>query len=175
MRLPSRLLKALRSDDGTARPSFEFINSKRFAQAQNLPISDRRRDRRARPKGVALMSKSRWVPGIVPYGADQTAYVIVDHLAGPDDFQEIEKPDLESVIADLMSGAVNDPHRVIAFNTLEHWSEDISGQVAREIQSRCDMAGDRVPEHIRDFVEEFAALTVLKTRAGTARSSAPAM
>ncbi|MCK1512779.1 hypothetical protein IVB22_09385 [Bradyrhizobium sp. 190] len=115
------------------------------------------------------------MPGFVPYGADQTAYVIVDRLAGPDDFQEIERPDLESVIDDLMSGVANDPHRVIAFNTLEHWSEDISEQVAWEIQSRYDIAGNRVPEHIRDFVEEFTASSAVKTRAGMNHPSAPAV
>lgn len=110
------------------------------------------------------MSKSRWTPGIVPYGADQTAYVIIDGLAGPGDVQEIEieRVDIEAVIADLMSGVISDPRRVIAFNTLEHWSEDISEQIAEEIQSRCDIAGERIPEHIRDFVENYTAPTALK-------------
>lgn len=105
------------------------------------------------------MSTSKWMPGIVPYGADQTVYAIVDRLAGSGavDEIEIERADLESVITDFMSGAVNEPRRVVAFNTLEHWSEDISEQIALEIQSRCDMAGDCIPEYVRDFVEEFTA------------------
>jgi hypothetical protein len=39
-------------------------------------------------------------------------------------------------------------------NTLERWSEDVSEYIAFEIQTRCDIQGNRVPEHIRDFVEE---------------------
>jgi hypothetical protein len=128
----------------------------------------------ARSTGVTLMSKSKWMPGIVPYGADQTVYLIIDRLAGSGDVQEIEieRPDLESVIADFMSGVVNDPRQIIAFNTLEHWSEDISEQIAREIESRCDMAGDSIPEHLRDFVEEFSAPMAMKSGSRIARPSA---
>jgi hypothetical protein len=62
--------------------------------------------------------------------------------------------DLETIIADFMSGQFNDPIRVVAFNTLERWSEDVSEYIAFKIQTRCDIQGNRVPEHIRDFVEE---------------------
>jgi hypothetical protein len=43
-----------------------------------------------------------------------------------------------------MSGQFNDPIRVVAFNTLEHWSEDVTEYIAFEIQTRCVA----VPEHI---------------------------
>jgi hypothetical protein len=55
-----------------------------------------------------------------------------------------------------MSGQFNDPIRVVAFNTLEHWSDDVSEEIATEIQTRCDMKGAAVPEHIRDFVASYA-------------------
>jgi len=41
----------------------------------------------------------------------------------------------------------------VAFNTLEHWSEDVSSDIAAEIQTRCDMDGVPVPEHLTDFVQ----------------------
>jgi hypothetical protein len=69
---------------------------------------------------------------------------------------EVERADLETIIADLMSGQFNDPIRVVAFNTLEHWSEDVSRDIALEIQTRCDIEGEDVPESIRDFVESYA-------------------
>jgi hypothetical protein len=49
--------------------------------------------------------------------------------------------------------APGDPMRIVAFNTLEHWSEDVAGYIATEIQTRCDIEGEPVPESIRDFVE----------------------
>jgi hypothetical protein len=96
-----------------------------------------------------------WTPRIVPYGADQTVYLVVDRFGRHGSVYretEVERTDLETIIADLMSGQFNDPVRVVAFNTLEHWSEDVSKQIADEIQTRCDIEGVAVPEHVTDFV-----------------------
>ena len=68
---------------------------------------------------------------------------------------EIERADLETIIAYLISGQFNDPIRVVAFNTLQHWSEDVSEYIAFEIQTRCDIEGNTVPEHIRGFVTSY--------------------
>jgi hypothetical protein len=103
-----------------------------------------------------------WTPSIVPivpYGADQTVYLVVDcfgRLGTAYRETDIERSDLETVITDLMSGQFNDPVRVVAFNTLEHWAQDVSKDIAREIQSRCDIEGCDVPETLRDFVESCA-------------------
>src|SRR6202022_5120075 len=96
-----------------------------------------------------------WTPRIVTYGADQTVYLVIDRFGGLGTVYretEVERADLETIIVDLMSGKFNDPVRVVAFNTLEHWSEDISKQIADEIQTRCDIEGVAVPEHVSDFV-----------------------
>src|SRR5258706_442089 len=80
-----------------------------------------------------------WTPRIVPYGADQTVYLLVDRfgqLGSVYRETEVERTDLETIITDLMSGQFNDPVRVVAFNTLEHWSEDVSKDIALEIQTR---------------------------------------
>ena len=58
-----------------------------------------------------------------------------------------------------MSGDFNEPVRVVAFNTRERWADDVSRQIAEEIQERCDIAGEPVPEHIRDFVKDRAGPT----------------
>jgi hypothetical protein len=103
------------------------------------------------------MRQPGWKHSMVPYGADQTVYLVVDRFGklggGVYRETEVERTDLETVISDLMSGQFNDPVRVVAFNTLEHWSEDLSEDIAREIQTRCDIEGGSVPEHILDFVE----------------------
>ena len=72
---------------------------------------------------------------------------------------EVERTDLETVIEDFLTGQFNDPVRVVAFNTLEHWANDVSKDIAQVVQDRCDIAGDPVPEHIRDFVESYAPTT----------------
>ena len=45
---------------------------------------------------------------------------------------------------------------MIAFNTLEYWSGDVSEEIATEIQTRCDIEGVAVPGHIRDFVAGYS-------------------
>ena len=117
------------------------------------------------------MSRPDWS---VPFGADQTAYVVVDRLsrlAGLEREIEVELTDIETIITDLVAGQFNDPVRVIAYNTLEHWSQDISEDIALEIQSRCDIEGSAVPEHIHDFVVNFAAPARQSARAALGRKA----
>jgi hypothetical protein len=97
---------------------------------------------------------SGWKTPIVPYGADQTIYLVIE-AAGPERRSRqtaVERSDLESIITDLMSGRFGNPTGILAFNTLEHWTDDLSKDVAREIQCRCDIEGDKIPDHLVDFV-----------------------
>lgn len=102
---------------------------------------------------MASVSLSR-----IPYGADETVFVVIENSGGRGSVdRETERGDLETVVADLLAGQIGDPIRVVAFNTLEHWSKDMSADVAREIQTRCDIDGVPVPDHLRDFVEVLYA------------------
>jgi hypothetical protein len=92
----------------------------------------------------------------VPYGADQTVYLVVDRFGALGTAYretDVERTDFETVITDLMSGQFNDPVRVVAFNTLEHWAQDVSRDVALEIQSRCDTM-------VTTFRKRFATLSI---------------
>ena len=98
---------------------------------------------------------NKWTPSAVPYGADQTVFLLVDRfgeLGSVYRETEIERTDIETVVSDLLTGQFNDPIRVVAFNTLEHWSDDVSEEIATEIQARCDIEGTPVPDHLSDFV-----------------------
>ena len=98
-----------------------------------------------------------FAPPSVPYGADETIFVVIENTGAPGGVaREVERSDLETIIRDLMSGQFNDPVRVVAFNTLEHWLKDVSADVAAEIQTRCDIDREPVPEHVRDFVQRQA-------------------
>jgi len=52
-----------------------------------------------------------------------------------------------------MSCEYSDPVRVVAFNSVEHWAEDASEDVAREIMRRLDLAGHEPPSPIQAFVD----------------------
>jgi hypothetical protein len=107
------------------------------------------------------MPRTGWSPTTIPYGADQTVYLVIDRFSSGSVYREteIERTDLETIISDFMTGQFNDPVRVVAFNTLEHWADDVSADVAREIQARCDIEGEPVPEHILDFVDSHGGQT----------------
>jgi hypothetical protein len=49
----------------------------------------------------------------------------------------------------MLSGQYNNPIRIIAFNTAERWSEDVSEDVAFEIRRRCDLQMTDVPSSIQ--------------------------
>src|ERR1700728_3623031 len=66
--------------------------------------------------------------GIVPYGADQTAYLVIDRFRGDTVYREteVERADLETIISDLMSGQFNDPTRIVALSIGRKMSQNIS-------------------------------------------------
>ena len=92
---------------------------------------------------------------VVPYGADQTVFVVIDRLDKATEIR-IERSDLDATIGELVAGCFNDPIKVISFNTLEHWMKDISFDVAREIRARCDIEGMELPDYLSDFVESHS-------------------
>jgi hypothetical protein len=93
------------------------------------------------------MPRTGWSPSTVPYGADQTVYRVIDGFKNGTVYREtqIERTDLETIVNDFMTGQFNDPVRVVAFNTLERWADDVSKDVAQEIQTRCDIAASPCP------------------------------
>src|SRR5712672_1927139 len=101
-----------------------------------------------------------WTPSIVPTDHDQTIYLVVNnfrHLGTAFTETDVEQANLETVIIDLMSGQYSDPVRVVAFNTAEHWADDVPQNVALEIQRRLDLAGDELPSSIEAFIDMHAA------------------
>jgi hypothetical protein len=104
--------------------------------------------------GAELRMRSNWTPSIVPTEDDQMVYLVAD------DFRKIgrawreaeyEATDLETVIQDLLTGQYTSPFRVVAFNTAERWSEDVSEDVARELRRRCDFQMCDLPSTISDL------------------------
>jgi hypothetical protein len=91
---------------------------------------------------------SRSSPSIVPTGNEESVYLNEDCLGA--------LTDLETVITNLMAGEYRDPRRVIAFNTAERRSEDVSQDIAREIQRRADLTFNDVPTVLQDFVDRLA-------------------
>jgi hypothetical protein len=103
-----------------------------------------------------IMRRSSWMPSIVPNDNDETVYLVADdfgRLGRAWRESDYEATDLETVIQDLLTGQYTHPIRVVAFNTAERWSGDVSEDVACELRRRCDLQMREPPSTISDFVE----------------------
>ncbi len=60
--------------------------------------------------------------------------------------------DRETVIADLIAGQYSDPVRIVAFNTTEGWSRDVTLDIADELRRRY-VEYDELPEYVLDFLD----------------------
>jgi hypothetical protein len=104
------------------------------------------------------MRRSSWTPSIIPNDNDETVYLVADdfgRLGRAWREADYEVTDLETVIQDLLTGQYSRPIRVVAFNTAEHWSEDVSEDVARELRRRCDLQMRDIPFFLQDFTDRY--------------------
>jgi hypothetical protein len=103
------------------------------------------------------MSFASVTPGLVPH-VGVVAYIVLDDFgkAGRA-YREAVEADatLESILDDLLTGQFNNPLRVVAFNTSEGWSRDVSEDVAREVMRRVAGRARPLAASSREFVEAY--------------------
>jgi hypothetical protein len=103
------------------------------------------------------MSFASVTPGLVPH-VGVVAYIVLDDFgkAGRVYREAAEAAaTLDSIIDDLLTGQFNNPVRVIAFNTSEGWSRDVSEDVAREVMRRVVGSARPLAASSRKFVETY--------------------
>jgi hypothetical protein len=92
-------------------------------------------------------------PSITPHRPEQNTYLVLD------DFGQIgrawretneDAADRETVIRDLLAGQYNSPIRIVAFNTNEGWSRDVTLDIADELRQR--LADREISESILAFL-----------------------
>jgi len=95
-------------------------------------------------------------PSIVPDGADQDVYLVLnqfgERLGRAWCETDEEDADYRTIIRHLLEGQYSNPVRVVAFNTAEGWSRDVSDDVEDELRERCANRGE-VPSYLADFLE----------------------
>jgi hypothetical protein len=97
---------------------------------------------------VAFGVPAKWSDGRPRSLRDQNVYLVVDDFGrNGRAFREadVEATYLETVISDMLSGEYKNPVRVVAFNTAEKLSQDVSRDVAHELRQRCDLLMRDVP------------------------------
>jgi hypothetical protein len=95
-------------------------------------------------------------PSIVPHGADQDTYLVLDDLGSRIGCSwretDADSADRETLIRDLVDGQFSNPVRIVVFNTSEGWSRDVTMDIADELRRRYDEFGE-VPDSILDFLD----------------------
>ena len=94
-------------------------------------------------------------PSIVPRGADQDTYLVLEDFGQLDCAwreTDAEDADRETLIRDLVEGQYRHPVRIVAFNTAEGWSRDVTVEIADELRRRYGEFGE-VPDAILDFMD----------------------
>lgn len=57
-----------------------------------------------------------------------------------------------TLVRDLLDGQYEDPVRIVAFNTTEGWSRDVTEEIADELQEYWPDL-DEIPAYLQDFLE----------------------
>jgi len=64
----------------------------------------------------------------------------------------------QAIITDLMDGQYRNPARVVAFNTAQGWSRDVSAELADLISQRCARDGFDIPPSLEEFVDRYGTV-----------------
>jgi hypothetical protein len=102
------------------------------------------------------MRRSHQSPPIVPQDANHDIYLVLDNfgdrLGRAWRETDEEGADRETLIRELMQDQYRSPVRIVAFNTAEGWSRDVTMDIADEVRRRF-VEFDEVPESVQEFLE----------------------
>jgi hypothetical protein len=94
-------------------------------------------------------------PSIAPDRPDQDIYLVLDDFGTLGRaWRETDEDgaDRATLVRDLLAGEYNNPVRIVAFNTSEGWSRDVTVDIADELRRRY-VEYDEVSESVLKFLE----------------------
>ena len=95
-------------------------------------------------------------PPLVPQGFDFETYIVLDDLGKLGRaYREVDEDhaDKGTVIRDISDGQYSNPVRVVAFNTAEGWSRDVTEDIAREMIEQASRRAEPLSKPAQAFVE----------------------
>jgi hypothetical protein len=99
----------------------------------------------------------RQSPSIVPDALSRDVYLVLDDVGGrfglawpATDVADTDRP---TMIRHMLEGQYSSPVRVIAFNTAEGWSRDVTEEIAAELGQACAGRGE-MRRSIADFIAD---------------------
>jgi hypothetical protein len=112
----------------------------------------------------------RIMPPLYPED-DVTAYIVVEDFGQfGRAFRETDlaEADLDTIVRNMISGEYRDPLRVVAFNTVEGWSRDVSEEIACDVLDRAYDADTTLSVGAKRFIDRHVT-------PGAKRPSAPSV
>jgi len=94
-------------------------------------------------------------PSIVPERVDEDTYLVVDDFGWIGCVwreTDAASTDRETLIRALVHGEFNKPVRIVAFNTADGWSRDVTIEIADELRRRYVEFGE-MPDATIDFMD----------------------
>lgn len=101
-------------------------------------------------------SYMRAAPAIVHHRADQDTYLVLEDFGRYGrGWREADEgsTDRKALIRDFLAGEYPNPLRIVAFNTAEGWSRDVTLEIADELRRRY-VEYDEVPTSVLEFLEK---------------------
>ena len=95
-------------------------------------------------------------PSIVPEDTNRDIYLVLDHFGVLGRvWRETDETDANrtKLIQDLLDGQYDEPVRIVAFNTAEGWSRDMTEEIAAELAQACAGRGE-IRRSIADFIAD---------------------
>jgi hypothetical protein len=116
------------------------------------------------------------MPRLIPDADDVTAYLVIEDF-GPLGCAFVETDlgaaDRETIIGNLISGQYRNALRVVALNTAEGWSRDVSEDIAGEVVDRAREAGETLGEGTKRFIDRQLDGGERRPRAPSVRRGEP--
>jgi hypothetical protein len=103
---------------------------------------------------------------------DVTAYIVVEDFGdlGRAFLEtDLAEADLGSIVRNMISGEYTDPLRVIAFNTVEGWSRDVSEEIAYDVLDRAYDADTTLSAGAKRFIDRHVTPGVKRPPAPSVR------
>ena len=95
-------------------------------------------------------------PPLVPEGFDTDVYIVLDEIGQLGRvYRETdeERADRETVFRQLIDGDYDRPVRIVAFNTAQRWSRDVTELAVRDQRDRASRKGEELTGPVQAFVE----------------------
>jgi hypothetical protein len=99
-------------------------------------------------------------PSIVPEDADRDVYLVLDdfgRLGRAWHETDEGKTDLESLFRYLLEGHYENPVKIVAFNTAQGWSRDVTSFAADILRKACVDTAEKISPSLQKFLDAHRA------------------